>query len=196
MSLANDLYVSRRHDKRDDFGWQQPENLGRGINTAWNEVTPTIFEDDNSGILSLYFASDQPGGQGGSTASAQGNDLWVSTMAPWDDTFRVAMLVPELNSTFADRAPYISRDGLEMYITSDRSGTYGGFDLWVSTRSTTADLWSTPANLGPIVNSSSADARAVLSFDGRLLLFQSARPGTLGSYDLYVSERTAVHGSR
>jgi hypothetical protein len=106
------------------------------------------------------------------------------------------MLVPELNSTFADRAPYISRDGLEMYITSDRTDTYGGLDLWVSTRSTTTDLWSTPVNLGPVVNSVAADARAVLSFDGRLLFFQSARPGTLGSYDLYVSERMAVHGRR
>lgn len=190
----NDLYVSRRQDKRDVFGWQASENLGPGINTEWNEVTPTVFEDDASGVLSLYFASDQPGGPGGSTANAQGNDLWVSTKAPWDDAFRVATLVPELNSTFADRGPYISRDGLEMYITSDRPGTYGGLDLWVATRSTAADPWSTPINLSPVVNSAAADARAVLSFDGRTLFFQSARPGTLGSYDLYATERTAVQG--
>ena len=37
---------------------------------------------------------------------------------------------------------------IEMFLASDRPGTLGGFDLWVSTRVGTADRWSTPIGLG------------------------------------------------
>ncbi|MGH7537812.1 MAG: hypothetical protein ACREMF_04195, partial [Gemmatimonadales bacterium] len=49
--------------------------------------------------------------------------------------------------------------------------------------------WETPVNLGPVVNSTSGDAAASLSHDGRLLFFTSNRPGGQGDFDIYVSRR-------
>src|SRR2546426_5514195 len=49
---------------------------------------------------------------------------------------------------------------LEIFLSSDVSGRVGGIgsqDLWVSTRATTLDPWSTPVNLGPTVNSTAFD---------------------------------------
>jgi hypothetical protein len=40
---GTDLYASRRSDKRDDFGWQPPENLGGGVNTAFAENLSARF---------------------------------------------------------------------------------------------------------------------------------------------------------
>jgi hypothetical protein len=37
---ANDLYVSRRHNKWDDFGWRPPVNLGSAINTDATKLQP------------------------------------------------------------------------------------------------------------------------------------------------------------
>ena len=54
-----DLYVSRRHNKRDDFGWRTPTNLGSGVNSPFTDSGPAVFEDDETGSFTLYFSSDR-----------------------------------------------------------------------------------------------------------------------------------------
>lgn len=105
------------------------------------------------------------------------------------------MLVAELSTPFNDSSPVIRRDGLEMFLTSDRPGTLGGLDLWVSTRASTADPWSMPINLGPVVNTAAMDAGCALSFHGTELYFSSNRPGGFGSRDLYRTTRSKLGGS-
>jgi Tol biopolymer transport system component len=39
-----------------------------------------------------------------------------------------------INSPQTDAAPYLSGDGMTLYFNSDRAGTLGTNDLWVSTR--------------------------------------------------------------
>ncbi len=191
---ATDLYVSRRHNKRDNLGWQLPENLGGAINTPAQERMATYFEDDDTGTITLYFSSDRPGGLGS-------DDIYASTLQP-DDTFGPAVLVAELSSPSSDLFPVIRRrDGLEMFLGSNRPGsvlTPSGLrpspDLWVSTRATTSDPWSAPVNLGPVVNSPFDDQRAALSFDGTTLYFNSAqRAGNVSPFfDLWVTTRTKL----
>jgi len=186
---GNDLYVSRRRDKRDDFGWRPPENLGSGVNGAANEGQPISFEDDETGTITLYFNSNRPGVAGGT-------DVYASTLQP-DETFGPAVLVDELNSANRDLPVAIRRDGLEMFLASDRPGSIGGtgtFDLWVTTRASTSDPWSTPVNLGPVVNSAGGDSRGALSFDGTTLYVISDRPGGSGNLDIWVSTRSKLTG--
>ena len=49
--------------------------------------------------------------------------------------------------------------------------------------------WSTPVNLGPVVNSRFADRAPDLSPDGLSLYFASNRPGGFGATDIYVAHR-------
>ncbi len=102
------------------------------------------------------------------------------------------MVVVELSSPFADLGPDIRRDGLEMFLASNRPGTYGGQDLWVSTRPSTSDPWSTPVNLGPVVNSAAVENTPALSFDGTELYFTSTRLGGPAPQDLWVTTRTKL----
>ncbi|HSE48380.1 MAG TPA: hypothetical protein VLA96_04150 [Terriglobales bacterium] len=183
---AADLYVSRRHNKRDDFGWQPPQNLGSGVNTAALEQQAWIFEDETTGITTLYFTSNRPGGLGGS-------DIYASELQP-DETFGPAVLVAELSSPANDGGPTIRRDGLEIIFPSNRAGSLGSFgddDLWVATRPTTSDPWSAPENLGPVVNTEFTDGLPELSADGTTLYFNSADP-TRTSFDLFVTTRTKL----
>src|SRR5262245_53696984 len=53
--------------------------------------------------------------------------------------------------------------------------------------------WSTPVNLGSVVNAPSFDTGATLSKDGKTLYFGSNRPGGMGGFDLYVSHRQTVN---
>ncbi len=180
----NDIYVSRRHDRRNDFGWGPAENLGSGVNTPSQERGAEYFEDPETGTVTLYFNSDRPGGFGG-------NDIYASTLLP-DGTFGPAVLVEELSSSADDQALTIRRDGLELIIASNRQGTLGGLDLWVATRASTSDPWSTPVHLGPVLNSAADEAGVALSFEGTALYFHSGRPGGFGGFDLYVSTRTKL----
>ncbi len=107
-----------------------------------------------------------------------------------DGSFGPATVVAELNSAFADQAPEVRHDGLEMFIQTSRPGTMGPADIWVSTRPTVWDPWSTPTNLGPTVNSLYADGQPSVSGDRRSLYFFSNRPGGAGGNDLYVTTRT------
>ena len=58
-----------------------------------------------------------------------------------------------VNTSYRDGLACTSSDGLSLFFASQRSGGYGGWDLWISTRATTEDPWQEPVNLGPKVNS-------------------------------------------
>jgi len=180
---GTDIYVSERHNRRDDFGWQPAENLGAGVNSSATDQQPCFFEDDTTGTTTLYFNSNRPGGIGS-------HDIYASTLQP-DGSFGAAALVEELSSPWDDQGPDIRRDGLEMFLASDRPGTLGYHDLWVSTRSSTSDPWSLPVNLGPVINSIYIDVAPQLSFDGTVLYFGADDP-THTNQDIWVTTRTKL----
>ncbi len=188
-----DIWVSYRRHKHDDFGWQQPVNLGAGVNSAANDNGPSYFENDEGdcendegGAPQLYFGSDRPGGLGAA-------DIYLSEQMA-DGSFGPAVLVTELSSPTTDNRPSIRHDGLEIFLQLDRAGTAGGLDLWVATRESTLAAWSTPVNLGNTINTAFLEQNPYLSFDGKTLFFASDRPGGSGGPDLYMSTRAKRRG--
>lgn len=105
-------------------------------------------------------------------------------------------LGPAINSGANNQHPAISRNGLSLYYSSDRSGTFGKLDIWVSQRPSLEDSWGTPQNLGPNINSAGNDFAPAFTPDGHWMYFQSNRPGgcgPAGTLDLYVSHRRDKH---
>ena len=98
-----------------------------------------------------------------------------------------------INSPFADAGPAISKDGLSLYFHSERTGSLGSTDLWVSQRGSEDGPWSTPVNVGTAVNTPFTEAVAALSRDEHWLFFSSDRPGGSGGTDIWVSYRQHVH---
>jgi WD40-like Beta Propeller Repeat len=194
-----DIFFARRHDKRDDFAWGVAENLGCIVNSSYNDAGPTYFEDDATGVTTLYLTV-----QNNPSTSDQGFDIYATTRSGDEGEFGPPVLVPELSSPFRDTRTTIRRDGLEMIISSGRPGGVGSEDLWVSTRASTLDRWSIPVNLdadalasgsAPVVNSTSFDGAPALSFDGTTLYFFSERPGGFGKRDLYMATRTRLRAA-
>ena len=172
---GDDLYMTRLHATR---GWAAPANLGCTVNSGDNEASPSLLETE------LYFSSTRAGGVG---------DIYVSALD--GASFGAPVLAAGLNSAQDDHRPNLRRDGLEIFFDSNRPGGIGGLDLWTSVRTTTADPWPTPTNLGSGINSSANDLRASLSWDGTTLYFGSFRLGGEGSQDLYYATRTPLPGS-
>lgn len=177
---GNDIYVARRRDGRDDFGWRSPQNVGGGVNSSSNDNLPHFYEDE-TGLAALYFNSNRPGGFGGT-------DIYVS-VADRDGSFGPATHVSELGSPGQDAGFVVARDGLEAMLASNREGTIGRFDLWVTTRSSRREPWSPPENLGPIINTEQDESRLALSFDASSLFIVSDRPAGTGGLDIWVSTR-------
>ena len=162
-----------------DFVFGEPTNLGPPVNGSYHDLTAYISSDS----LSLYFASDRPGGFGDW-------DLWVTTRPSKDsDWSEPVNLGPVVNNTAGEIHPGISADGLMLYFTSDRSGGLGEYDLWVTTRQTTEDPWAKPVNLGPPINSSTHEGWPCISADDCTLYFSSFRSGGYGQTDMWMSKR-------
>jgi len=172
-----DIYVSRRHDRRDDLGWEPAENLGcigdGYVNGPAGEATPAFFEDENGRVI-MYFAKS--------------GDIYASIQRD-DDSFGPPELVAGLNTTSSESGATVRRDGLEVIFASNRSGGVGNMDLWMATRDSTNEVWSNVTNLAGLNSTAFDGCRTSLSFDGLTLYFTSERAG---SRDLYMATRTRL----
>src|SRR5947207_7525566 len=138
-----DIWISRRTNTGDDFGWEAPVNAGPGVNSAFIDAGASYLANDEAGAPLLYFGSNRTAGL---------YDIYLSAQAA-NGSWGPAVLVPELSSPLNEQRPSVRFDGLELFLDSDRLGTFGLRDLWVSTRETSLDPWSAPVNLGATVNS-------------------------------------------
>jgi Tol biopolymer transport system component len=142
---ADRLGVEPRFNSSEGPEWSAPEHLGAVVNSASRDENATLSADG----LSLYFASDRPGGVGSV-------DVWVtrrnSRSSPWEAPVNLG---PPVNTPSIDGAPSLSPDGHLLFIHSNRTGSLGGNDIWVTSRSGSKDEddWTTPVSLGTDVNS-------------------------------------------
>jgi len=166
-----------------DFTFGGPTNLGATVNSAFGDYDPHLSPNS----LSLYFASNRPGGSGS-------DDLYVTTRDSATDPWRQpANLGPTINSSSYEDDPSLSMDELSLFFVSSRSGGSGNTDIWVATRLTRDDLWDRPVNLGLLVNSAYEEQDPSLSNNGLELYFSSNRPGGHGLYDIWIATRETVN---
>lgn len=184
---GTDIWVSWRSHTHDDFGWEQPINLGPVVNSASGDAMGSYFENEGAGLPLLFFSSNRP-----ATGFAPGGPFVSAQSA--DGSFGPAIPVIELDSPVDDMRPMIRFDGREILLLSNRLPSIGLRDLWASVRKTVFDTWAPPVNLGPVVNSASNELTPYLSSDGRQLFFASDRPGGFGAVDLYVTTRQRPEG--
>lgn len=105
------------------------------------------------------------------------------SIARADFIFSEPTIVPNVNSDASESYPQISRDGLELYFTSNRDGSFE--NIWISRRLTINDPWSEPVKLDPPVNRGGIVISPSLSADG-LELYHDRKDN-----DLWVSTRVS-----
>jgi hypothetical protein len=179
-----DIYLTQFHPEK---GWLTPEPLPCGVNSGFEEFSPSLVEAN--GLTLLFFSSSRD--------DAPRHKMYMAVLRP-DGSWAVAP-VDELNWPGAsDARPYVRKDGLEIVFDSTRAG--GPPQIYTATRSTVFEPWSTPELLDVSVNLPNfAQTRPSISRDGLRLYFGSTRdtlPGDLpGGADIFVSTRSGP-GSR
>jgi len=164
-----DIWYMKR-ENIDDV-WGPLENLGSVVNSQYDEHLACISPDG----LELYFSDyDEEGARPGGFGKS---DLWVTKRATREDPWiEPVNLGSTINSGYTDGRPSISPDGLLLFFDSNRPGSFGKFDLYVTRRATLSDPWTEPINLGPLVNTAWLEECARISADGSTLYWDSGRP--------------------
>lgn len=179
---VGDIYLARRANPKDDFGWDDPVKLGAGVNTPAFEAGPEYLQSAEDGAVNLYFGRAPVGGLL--------FDIYMVAVTRGGKIRGQAEPVAELNTAFGETGPTLRTDGREVVFFSGRPPTLGASDFWASTRRSVHDPWSPPEHLGAPLSSVGNDRHPSLSSDARTLIFASNRAGGFGLDDLWMSTRT------
>lgn len=177
---GQDIWVAYRTDRTAPYG--APQNLGAPVNSAADDFCP-VPQPGNG----LYFVSSrvQAGAGGGSDIyfTRFRNNVWAEP----------ENLGCEINSSAAEASPsyFVNESGQSiLYFSSTRPGGFepGGTD---------SDIYFSvnfgAAQLAPSLNTASEDTRPNVRNDGREIVFDSNRPGTLGEPDIYTASRDSTN---
>lgn len=166
-----DIYFS----KRNNHGWDPPQNIGKPINSEAWESQPSISSDGRS----IYFTSGRPGGYGG-------KDLWKSELGKdgfWQDPVNLG---PNVNTENDEVSPFIHPDNQTLYFSSNGHVGMGGYDIFMSKKDENGEFLE-PQNLGYPINTFKNEEYLIVNAKGDLAYFSSDRPGSRRK-DIYYFE--------
>ena len=140
-----EIYTSSRSEAQ----WSAPQKFEITADTLSNYSDPFVSPDGQW----LYFASDMPGGQGGT-------DIWRINLKDKHGTLE--NLGPQINTKGNERCPNVRTDSI-LYFASNGHPGMGGLDLFMATLQprekgdkTSMDRWIVE-NMGVPMNSSADD---------------------------------------
>jgi outer membrane protein OmpA-like peptidoglycan-associated protein/tetratricopeptide (TPR) repeat protein len=172
-----DLYYSEKDGDR----WSIPVNLGRPVNSGYNEKQPSVSADGSM----LYFVSDRPGGKGK-------YDVWISQKnidGTWMDPVNAG---DSINTPGDEQSPFIHQDNQTLYFCSTGWPGLGRYDIYLSKKKDD-QTWSEPVNLGYPINTYHNEEGLIVNASGNKAYFSSDRVSGQGrdifEFDLYEKIR-------
>lgn len=170
------LYIAER---KDTSAWSKPQEMKSERSSVFNNG-PLCFAPDGR---TVYFTSDVETGK--ITLKKNYKNHSGIFIADKSGTDLVSIRPFPYNSILYNAGhPSVSADGKYLYFASDMPGGQGGSDIYYS--ELVNGQWSKPVNLGPKVNSPSAENYPFIHPSGRLY-FSSDRPGGAGKLDVYFT---------
>ncbi|EOZ98669.1 outer membrane protein, OmpA/MotB family [Indibacter alkaliphilus LW1] len=165
-----DVWMSSR-DKKGD--WSKPQRVP-SLSTSGNDVV--VGFPDPISILVYHEGNGRP----------QGIHQYSKFGSEWN------YLRPLNMGNFRNNSKHfggrLSQDGKTLILSINSFGTFGNEDLYVSFL-ISEGKWSSPLNLGEVVNSFGQEQTPYLSEDQKILYFSSNTSGKNRGKDIFYSER-------
>lgn len=141
------------------------------INSVYDEWDPNPTPDGKY----LFISARRPKGFGGIDIFMSENidGVWQEPQA----------LKPPINGSKDETIDNVSVDGNILLLSGNYPGSFGKFDIYISTNSDTG--WTAPRQLAIPVNSGHQDESGYITSDGRAIIFTSDRPGGIGPFVPY-----------
>jgi hypothetical protein len=172
-SYYSSVYISRESEG----GFLKGKNIGAPIATNDGNVE-VVGLSANGNYLLLYYDNDAGSG-----------DIFLSEYDKAKSMYKKPVRLDDnINSMKGDEiAATISNDGNMIFFASNRTGGFGGIDLYVSNRLPNGK-WGPAQNLGAEINTSADEDFPSLSPDGKILFFSSKGHTSMGGYDIFKVE--------
>lgn len=171
FSRSEAFYDAILYSVRSNGAWGGPQNMNEILKVD-KDLFPTSISKDGK-TLYLYSSADYDGIIYSSTFK---NGSWSP----------IVKLNDNINTKFWESHATISHDNKRLYFTSNRKGTIGGLDIYMSKRDSTGD-WGPAENLGPVINTPYNEESPFLSQDDKTLFFSSRGHFNMGGYDIFYS---------
>jgi len=134
-----------------------------------------------------------------SSLSQDGSELYIYRDDGYDGNIYVSnfsngrwspavKLNENINTKYWESHACVSSDGTKLYFTSNRKGTYGGLDIYVSEKDSLGD-WGPAVNLGPVINTPFNEETPFLDSTGKVLFFSSRGHFNMGGHDIFYSTK-------
>lgn len=162
-----------------DSTWSTPISISNKINTLENEGTASIAADGRTIVFTAC------GGRKGYGSC----DLFIS-YKQGEEWSIPQNLGSNINSGEWESQPSLSPDGRTLYFVSDRKGSLGKRDIWVS-QLDSVNIWQKAVNVGNIINTIEDDLSPFLHANGKTLFFSSEGHVGMGGLDLFFTENKA-----
>ena len=156
------LFVEGRmcFSQRGPYGWSEPRPLPQYLQIGNWQADGQISADGSV----LLFAANYPA-EGEEKPSL---NIFVSerTESGWGKPYSIGAAI---NTPGMERSPFLHPDMKTLYFSSDREGTIGDLDVWVTRRLSDScwTCWSEPENLGPQINTKGRDCWYKITADGK-----------------------------
>jgi outer membrane protein OmpA-like peptidoglycan-associated protein len=163
-----DLYISNKTAGK----WDLAQNFGPMINTDDHDATAGLSADGTT--MFVYRFKEKDGG-----------DLYVShlTGSTWS---KPEHMNRNINSKAHESSVSLSYDSKQLYFISDRDGTIGERDIYISPLDAKGE-WGPAVNAGPILNTKYPEEGVFMHPDGKTIYFSSKGHNTMGGYDIFKS---------
>ncbi|MBP6569488.1 MAG: tetratricopeptide repeat protein, partial [Saprospiraceae bacterium] len=152
----------------------------KGLNGKLNHIGPISFAANGKKCALIESRLEE------NYSFLQNGKMSSVSIAEVNERGEITSSVPfafnEVGSTI--NSAHLAFDGSALYFSSDRSGGYGGFDIYVSYH--TNGTWSLPKNLGSSINTEGNEVTPFLRKN--VLYFASDYHPGLGGYDIVYSE--------
>ncbi|MBI9042641.1 OmpA family protein [Lutibacter sp.] len=193
---GNKMYFSRNNYYNDKKIQDEKGIMQLGIYTAdfvdgkWVNVKPTNLNSPNyivyhptisSDSKKLYFASDMPGGFGGT-------DIYVSDVNEDGSLATPVNLGSIVNTEGNESFPFIYQEENSLYFSSDGHVGLGLLDVFATVKNENDEIVNV-INLGAPINSKYDDFAYYLSKEGFSGYISSNRKGGVGGDDIYAFTR-------
>jgi hypothetical protein len=160
--------------------FEAPElDLETPLKFVENSGSAAFYYDSLNDKTEVYFA-------GAANSSVKHKDIYLSekTSEGWTTP---TPLKANINTKYYESHPAISVDGKILVFSSDRPGSIGETDLYVSIRQENG-RWSNPENLGPEINTPEKEISPFISRDGSLF-FASKGYSAKSGFDILKAEK-------
>jgi hypothetical protein len=167
-----DIYVSEWNEEASE--WGQAYAASGDLNTETYDAVLSIFPTG----AGMYVYKN--------TVNTTG-DIYHSEYRPGSGEWSAAKKMPRpVNTSYFEGSASQTADGSTLYFVSERPEGKGQGDIYVSTKK--ADNWSSPKNLGSVINTELDEKFVFIHPNGKTLYFASDGHQTMGSYDIFKSE--------